>query len=256
MSQRIVHLPGIEPIQLPIARQSTVALHAYLRERILDGRLPPGTTLSQSALAGQLGVSRTPVREVLRMLQEEGFVEFEPNQRMRVAGLDPAALDSDYAARIMLGTLALSMTAEQIGAAEIRKAEALLRTMRTAARRKDFDTWLAAHDDFHSSFEVAAPEPMRRQLKALADRSKRYIQMRQATLPATWANIGDAEHPAILAAIVDGDCQAAVSALAHHLAGTALRVFAHAAPDYTPRAVPRAVEIVTGTKPDVQVYAL
>ena len=49
------------------------------------------------------------------MLQEEGYVEFEPNQRMRVAGLDPAELDADYACRILLETLALSMTLESIG---------------------------------------------------------------------------------------------------------------------------------------------
>jgi DNA-binding GntR family transcriptional regulator len=62
----------------------------------------PGTRLSQVALADQLGVSRTPLPEVLRMLQEEGLVEIEPNQRTRVAGLDPQELDDVYASRILL----------------------------------------------------------------------------------------------------------------------------------------------------------
>ena len=61
-------------------------MHAYLRECVLDGTLTPGTKLSQVALAEQLGVSRTPLREVLRMLQEEGLVEIEPNQRTRCGG--------------------------------------------------------------------------------------------------------------------------------------------------------------------------
>ena len=68
-------------------------LHEYLREFVLDGTLTPGAKLSQVALADQLGVSRTPLSEVLRMLQEEGLVQTEPNQRTRVAGLDPRELD-------------------------------------------------------------------------------------------------------------------------------------------------------------------
>jgi len=73
----------------------------------------PGTRLSQVALADQLGVSRMALPEVLRMLQEEGLVEIEPNQRTRVAGLDPQELDDVYASRILLETLALSMTLEE-----------------------------------------------------------------------------------------------------------------------------------------------
>src|SRR4029079_5094867 len=94
----------------PAARQSVPPLHAYLRACILGGRLPPGTKLSQATLADQLGVSRTPLREVLRMLQEEGLVTAEPNQPLRVAALDPTELDSTYAARILLGALAVSLT--------------------------------------------------------------------------------------------------------------------------------------------------
>ena len=87
---RVVQVPDIHRVDLPEARQAIPHVHAYLRECILDGTLPPGTKLSQVSLAAQLGISRTPLREVLRMLQEEGLVEIEPNQRTRVAGLDPA----------------------------------------------------------------------------------------------------------------------------------------------------------------------
>src|SRR6266536_472336 len=82
MARPAARVPGIERLELPEVRQAIPRLHAYPRECILDGRLPPGTKLSQVALAEQLGVSRTPLREVLRMLQEEGYVEFEPNPRI------------------------------------------------------------------------------------------------------------------------------------------------------------------------------
>lgn len=244
MPPRIVRIPGIEPIDLPVARQSVPPLHAYLRACILDGRLPPGTKLSQATLAEQLNVSRTPLREVLRMLQEEGLVTSEPNQRSRVAGLDPMELDFDYASRILLGALALSMTADHFTTTHKREARQLLEQMRTSARRKDVDGWIDAHTAYHHVFEDAAPEPLRRQLQLLADRSVRYIRLRQIGDPVHWSEAGDVEHPAILRAVVGGDRDAAVSALADHLAGTALRVLANSAPDYAPTAVPRAVDLV------------
>src|SRR5271170_8355850 len=92
---RVVQVPDIRRVDLPEARQAIPYVHAYLRECILDGTLRPGTKLSQVSLAAQLGISRTPLREVLRMLQEEGLVEIEPNQRTRVAGLDPQELRSE-----------------------------------------------------------------------------------------------------------------------------------------------------------------
>jgi len=68
---RAALIPDIRKVHVPEARQAIPHVHAYLRERILDGTLTPGTKLSQVTLAEQLGISRTPLREVLRMLQEE-----------------------------------------------------------------------------------------------------------------------------------------------------------------------------------------
>src|ERR1700685_1181071 len=140
-------VPGLRKVDLPEARQAIPALHAYLRECVLDGTLTPGTKLSQVALADQLGVSRTPLREVLRMLQEEGLVEIEPNQRTRVAGLDPAELDDVSASRILLEPLALSMTIGHFGATARAEAKRMLTTMRRAAKTGDFDAWFGAHTD-------------------------------------------------------------------------------------------------------------
>lgn len=153
-------------------------------------------------------------------------------------------LDSDYAARILLGALALSMTTDGFGSAHRREAQRLLTRMRRAARREDVDDWLDAHNAYHGMLEAGAPEPLRRQLRLLADRSVRYIRIRQYGEPVHWADAGDIEHPAILQCVAEGDCPAAVTALAHHLAGTALRVLADSAPDYVPTAVPRAVALV------------
>src|SRR5580698_195040 len=149
-------VPGLRRVDLPEARQAIPALHAYLRECILDGTLTPGTKLSQVALAEQLGISRTPLREVLRMLQEEGLVEIEPNQRTRVAGLDPQELDDTYAVRILMETLALSMTMATFGQAGREEARRLLDAMRGAAEAGDFPGWFATHADYHRLITAGA----------------------------------------------------------------------------------------------------
>jgi DNA-binding GntR family transcriptional regulator len=244
---RAVMVPGIEQLDLPSARESIPHVHAYLRECILSGILKPGTKLSQVSLAGQLGISRTPLREVLRMLQEEGLVEIEPNQRTRVTGLDPQELDDIYGCRILMETLALSMTIRNFTASDRRTAKKLLTTMRKAAKSGDFGTWFDAHREYHRLITAAAGPALQRQLGIFADRTIRYIRIYQLSDPGSWQTAGDVEHARILDALIAGEERAALTELAHHLARTALRVLHDCAADFVPIAVPRAMELVTGS---------
>ena len=68
----------------------TEAVYQRVREAILEGEIAPGSTMSQVALADELGISRTPLREALRMLQSEGLVDAERNRRVRVAPVSAA----------------------------------------------------------------------------------------------------------------------------------------------------------------------
>ena len=244
MTRTPTFVPGLKRVDLPAARHAIPVLHAYLRERVLDGTLTPGAKLSQVALADQLGVSRTPLREVLRMLQEEGLVQIEPNQRTRVAGLDPRELDELYASRILLETLALSMTLAEFKAPRQRDAKRTLTAMRQAARSGDSEAWFQSHGEFHQIITAGTGNALQRQLTAFAGRSTRYIRICQLAEPASWHKAGDAEHAVILAALTEGDRDAALSGLAHHLAGTAQRVLTECAPGYEISAVPRALELV------------
>ena len=243
---RVVQIPHIRKVDIPEARQAIPHVHAYLRECILDGTMPPGTKLSQVSLAKQLGISRTPLREVLRMLQEEGLVEIEPNQRTRVSGLDPGELDDVYASRILLETLALSMTMGNFRAASRKEARRLLTVMRRTAKTGDFAGWFAAHADYHRVVTAGAGEALQRQLRAFADRTTRYIRIYQLSEPSSWQAAGDVEHAQILEALVAGDERGALTGMAHHLARTALRVLTDCAPDFVPVAVPHAVALIEG----------
>jgi DNA-binding GntR family transcriptional regulator len=241
---RVVLVPDIRKVDIPEARQAIPHVHAYLRECILDGTLTPGTKLSQVSLARQLGISRTPLREVLRMLQEEGLVVIEPNQRTRVAGLDPAELDDVYASRILLETLALSITIGHFGADARKEARRLLTAMRRAAKAADFGAWFAAHTDYHRLVTASAGDSLQRQLKTFADRTTRYIRIYQLSEPGSWQTAGDVEHAQILEALIAGDESEALTGMAHHLERTALRVLADCAPGFTPVAVPHAVALI------------
>jgi DNA-binding GntR family transcriptional regulator len=246
---RAALIPGIRKVHLPEPRQAIPHVHAYLRECILDGTLTPGTKLSQVALAEQLGISRTPLREVLRMLQEEGLVEIEPNQRTRISGLDPQELDDVYASRILLETLALSMTIGHFGTASRKAAKRELAVMRRTAKSGDFDGWFAGHASYHRLMTAAAGDALQRQLRAYADRTIRYIRIYQLSDPSGWQAPGDVEHPQILDALTAGDERRAMTAMAHHLARTALRVLADCAPDYGPVAVPHALAMIDRRPP-------
>jgi biotin operon repressor len=105
----------VEPLEITDRRQSRLAVHARLRQLILDGTLPPGTILSQVQLSRALGVSRTPLREALRMLQEEGLIDAEPNRRPRIKGFDSSDLESVYSIRILLETFAAELTIPTLG---------------------------------------------------------------------------------------------------------------------------------------------
>ena len=247
MAQRTPPVEGIRRLHLPEARRAIAPLHAYLRECILDGTLVPGTKLSQVALAEQLGISRTPLREVLRMLHEEGLVTIEPDQRTRVAGFDPAELDSVYAERVLVECLALSMTLEGFSDVDAARGRELLRAMGRASASGDVAAWFTDHTAFHRLLTSGAGEALQRRLEALAERSIRYIRIYQLSEPATWQVAGDREHAGILDALVGGDGPGAIAALAHHLSRTALRVMSDCRPDHVPLAVPRAVALVTGT---------
>jgi len=98
----------------PLQIQSVVdQVYDAVRARILSGDLPRGSRLRQAALAEELGVSRTPLREALRRLATEGLVEFEANRGATVADHDFADERQSWLARIALEPGAARLAAER-----------------------------------------------------------------------------------------------------------------------------------------------
>lgn len=236
---------ALQPIAASEGRIVIAQVHARLRRRILDGTLPPGTILSQVQLAQELGVSRTPLREALRLLQEERLVLAEHNHRVRVADINLEELESLYASRIMLEPLALALTIPHLSEADLDAIAQTLRAMSAASARHDPDAWEAANGQFHELLVIHAEERLRGSIKRSIEASERYCRIKFQTIPNA-REVAEAEHAAIFAACRDRSSDTAVELLARHLARSALTVIAHVAPEYEPTAIRTALRLVAG----------
>lgn len=215
---------------------------------IISGELPPGSALLQAEMARKLGVSRTPMREAFRLLQEEGLIDARPDQRARVRAVDHEDLDGVYGARIMLEALAVSMTARSLRAEDLERMRHLLDRMQQLAGDDRPDDWYAAHKEFHHIATQAVGSHLQRMLASLAEQSERYIRLAQLGVPGSWARAHQ-EHEALLEALGARDPAEASRAISRHLARTALSVLADVAPEYEPRATRTALGIAGSVQP-------
>jgi len=98
----------------PLVRNASAAATELIREAIIDGRLPPGQRLKEEELARELGISRTPVREALLILQAEGLVDAAPNRGAVVRSHDGDDLEDLYQLRALLEGYAARRAAANI----------------------------------------------------------------------------------------------------------------------------------------------
>ena len=236
---------GRAGLRISDPRRMSIEIHAHLRELITSGALPPGAELKQTELARAFAVSRTPLREAFRMLQEEGLISAEPNQRSRVLGFDPEELELLYAGRVALECLGVRLTAGHISREEERSARAARREMDRAYRAGAGGAWAAAHLRFHRLLNGRCGSAILRTTASYAKQSERYVRAYQVQHDESYAE-REGEHGALLEAVRDGRAQQAVELMAHHLSGTALRVMEDFAPGRPAAAVQAAVELVTG----------
>jgi DNA-binding GntR family transcriptional regulator len=236
----------MQPQSSAASEGRVVISHVYrrLRQKILDGTIAPGTILSQVQLAQQFGVSRTPLREALRLLQEERLVLAEHNHRVQVADINLQEVESLYASRIMLEPLALALTVPQLTPDELDALARALDAMRIASAQRDNDAWEQGNRRFHELLASHAEERIRATIQRAIDASERYRRIKLQTLPHAH-KIAEGEHTAIYTACRERSADAAVELLARHLARTALTVIAQVAPEYEPTAVRTALRLIT-----------
>jgi len=103
----------------PLVRNASAAATELIRQAIIDGRLPPGHRLKEEELARELGISRTPVREALLILQTEGLLDAEPNRGAVVRSHDADDLEDLYQLRALLEGYAARRAAANISEAAV-----------------------------------------------------------------------------------------------------------------------------------------
>jgi DNA-binding GntR family transcriptional regulator len=224
-------------------------VHDQLRGKILEGELAPGMVISQAALARELGISRSPIREALRRLESEGLIEARHNQRVQIGELSVADMEEVYAARIVLEVLAVRVAIPQLQATDLGEMRDALNMMRVAARDRDHDASSIQHSRFHLVPLAKAGPRLTSQILQLDDHSRRYRRLYVTQVTTAW-NVVIAQDEAILQATEARDLDTVVGRWAQHLASTVLSTIALIEPAHDPvhvRAALRDAGVQTGT---------
>jgi DNA-binding GntR family transcriptional regulator len=213
--------------------QNVELVYRRLREAIITGRLGPGEVASQVLLARNLGVSRTPLREAMRLLQREGLVTIQPNRRVRIARFSFDDAEELYLMRIALEAVAIRITIPALGSEDFAELEGLLAQMEHYMRAHDLDRMELPHRQFHEKFVEAAGARVTAALRDLFDHAKRYRQSYVTAEPAGFP-VRAAEHRAMVAAAAAGDAERAIERMARHYARTAGVVIRELGPGHEP----------------------
>ena len=202
----------------PIPRK---ALHEEaidrLRDLIVQGELAPGARLNERVLCEKLGISRTPLREAIKLLAAEGLVDLLPNRGAIVAALDTSRLSETLQVMGALEGLAGELACRRASKARIAEIRRLHEKMLAMHERGDLAGYFRHNQAIHQSIVEASGNPvlanLYRQLNTTARRA-RYM----ANLSKERWDAAVREHEAILSALEARDVRTLKRLLRDHLA--------------------------------------
>jgi len=187
-----------------------------LRDMIIEGALVPGVRVPERALCERFQVSRTPLREALKVLASEGLVVLRPNRGATVAQLTLADLDEMFPVMGALEALAGELAAERITDRELAEIRALHYQMVLHHERRELAPYFRLNQRIHELILAAAGNGTLNQMyRGLAGRIRRARYVANMS-PARWAQ-AVAEHEAILEALAARDGPSLSRILKDHL---------------------------------------
>jgi DNA-binding GntR family transcriptional regulator len=198
----------------PLALYQEVA--ERLRERIFSHELPPGTWVDEQALAEQYGISRTPLREALKVLASEGLVTLKPRRGCYVTEISERDLDEVFSVMAMLEGECARASAGRASAAELKQLQAIHAELERAAAEEDIDGFFEANQAFHHALQSIADnrwllhviEDLRKVIKL----SRHHSLFSEGRLEQSLA-----EHRAILDALLARDAERAEALMRAHI---------------------------------------
>jgi phosphonate utilization transcriptional regulator len=194
----------------------TSLVQQEIERRILQGELAPGDKLIEASLADSLGVSRGPVREAFRMLEEAGLVRQEKNRGafVRHISLDEAL--EIYDLRAMMDEAVGRQLAERITPEQLRQLRTMVDAMERAVKSGDADGYHLLNLQFHDTLvDFAGNRKLSVLYRRLINELSLFRRMNLAAVGALPTSAG--EHRAILKAIAAGEAQAAGAAMRQHV---------------------------------------
>lgn len=202
----------------PVHRTLHGTLLDSLRTLINRGELGPGSRVPERALCQQFAVSRTPLREALKVLAAEGLVELLPNRGARITSLDDTALSHLFEVISLLEAEGGRLAAARIGAAALAEIQSMHYRMYAHFLRQELPEYFALNQAIHEAILSAAGNPVLMTMSVgLSGRITRARYMANKIRPDRWQQAMD-EHDAILAALCDRDGERLAGLLARHLA--------------------------------------
>lgn len=180
-----------------------------LRAAIVSGELAPGQVVRDGELAEQVGLSRTPVREALARLADEGLIESKPNAFTRVTPLSRRDCTEAFVLLRTLHVLATREAVPRLGDTDLGAMRAANERFAAALAAEDVDAALAADDDLHGVLVTAADNhTLATTIERLVPRIRRLERLRFGSLPGR----GSVRlHDRIIAACAAGDVERAAA---------------------------------------------
>lgn len=189
---------------------------AVLREAILSGDLLPGQALTEMQIASQLGVSRAPVREAIRILSKDGLVESVPYRGTTVRKLTRQNIEEVYSLRLVLETFALRRIVEGALMDDVEPLKAICRSMEAHARARDLKGLNLDDEAFHETIiQSANHELLASTWASLGLRVRQAMALRNQEFPDP-AEVASNHRP-IVAALEAKDLELAVRLLEDHI---------------------------------------
>lgn len=223
----------------PPGPDATSTAHAYLRGEILSGRMPSGGIVNQVHVARELKISRGPLREALRLLENEGLVISEQNRRSRVAPLTASDAEELYCLRCANEALAVLVSVPLMTSEDVDQMRAALARMNEADAEGNATAWEEAHLDFHSTSMSRSSGRVRRLAEELREHAARYVHLYYGA--ASDRGPTKREHEELLAACEAKDGERAAHVVTRHLGHIGLGVLTFIDPRYEPVALRRTL---------------